>query len=275
MCRILLTLWAIAGVLGCAKEQAADKGTDIEVLQEQFLDRNGSFAERVALGRMLVAQEPGQVFLVTQYGRGRRNIVQAVVDSVMGHRPDVAAQLLAKLMAATGGEAKLHFEAQLIALGDPAVKALIALTTSEIDWQTMMRTLDALGKLKAKQGMDVMQTQLKHANDWVRIAAAHALGDLGDSEGVPALVGALTDTSDTVVSAALVGLGKIGDPGAVAVCGKQLKHKNPRVRAAAVSALGRIGGAEARGLLETMLKDTDSGVRFKAKQALEKLKIKN
>ncbi|MBT3604778.1 MAG: HEAT repeat domain-containing protein [Candidatus Latescibacteria bacterium] len=268
---IWVAIWAIAVVCGCAKEQTADVEIDVASMQTQFLDQNGSVASRVALGRVLVAHEAGRAFLVTQYGSGRRYVVQAVVDSIIGDRPVVAAQLLAELMAAAGGEAKLHFEAQLITLGEPATPVLVELAKSETDWQTMMRTLDALGKLKAKQGRDVMAAQLHHSNDWVRIAAAHALGDLGDLDGVPALVGALEDTSDTVISAALVGLGKVGDLGAVQVCGQKLKHKNPRVRAAAVSALGRIGGVEAKGFLDTALKDPDSGVRFKAQGALDKI----
>jgi hypothetical protein len=258
-------------VLGCNQAQVSDQEKDIEILKRQFVAKAGLPASRLSAGMAMVDNKDGQVFLVQQYWAGHRVMVQAVIDSIYTTQPDLAAQMLARLMAAAGGEAKLHFESQLIKLGDPAVDVLVTLAKDETDWQTLMRTLDALGKIKALKGVDVMRAHLSHPNSWVRIAAAHALGDVGVSEGGAALIHALGDTSDTVVSAALVGLGKVGDLQAVRACGEKLKHKNARVRAAAVSALGRLGGAEAQGLLEPMLKDVDSGVRFKAKQALEDL----
>jgi HEAT repeat protein len=255
-------------VLGCGQTQMTDQQVNVEALKKKFVAKETSRENRLELGLALVVLKEGQVFLTEQYGVGQRSLVQAVIDSIHQTQPEAAAQLLARLMAAAGGEAKLHFESQLIKLGDGAVNALVALAESEVDWQTLMRSLDALGKIRAKQGVDVMRAHLSHPNDWVRIAAAHALGDVGGAEVVPALASALEDSSDTVVSAALVGLGKTGDRRAVRACGRKLTHENPRVRAAAVSALGRLGGPDVRGVLEPMLQDADSGVRFKAKQAL-------
>lgn len=262
-------------VLGCGQTQLMDQQVNVETLKKRFVAKDSPRETRITLGMVLVGHKEGQVFLTEQYGLGQRNIVQAVIDSIYQTKPEVAAQLLARLMAAAGGEAKLHFESQLIKLGDGAVRALVDLAESETDWQTLMRTLDALGKIQAKQGVDVMRAHLNHPNDWVRIAAAHALGDVGGPSVVPALASALGDSSDTVVSAVLVGLGKTGDLRAVRACGRKLKHENPRVRAAAVSALGRLGGPDAQGLLEPMLQDADSGVRFKAKQALADIAGRN
>jgi len=259
------------GVWGCQTEPAPDNRADITHLKRQFEANDASVETRIGLGIQMVAQDEGQLFLVQQYGQGRRRVVQAVIDSVMAENPDVAAHLLTKLMAAAGGESKLHFESQLIRLGDSAVNALIVQAESETDWQTLMRSLDALGKLQAKQGIPVIRKHLTHSNDWVRIAAAHALGDMGGKEVVSPLIAALNDSSDTVVSAALIGLGNVGDREAVDACAGQLKHDNPRVRAASVSALARLGGPNVRSLLEPMLKDDDSGVRYKTKQALSAL----
>lgn len=257
-------------VVGC--DQSPEQGADIETLKQHFVDREQSQVERISSGLVLVQQKAGLDYLATQYWKGHRVAVQAVVDSGYVTQPEVAAQLLARLMADAGGEAKLHFEAQLIKLGPRAVDALVQLAESETDWQTLMRTLDALGKIGARQGVPVMRAHLSHPNDWVRMTAAHALGDVGGPDVVPALVRGLKDSSDTVVSAVLVGLGKTGDRRAVRVCGDMLSHDNPRVRAAAVSALGRLGGTGVRALLTPMLEDSDSGVRFKAQQALASLK---
>jgi len=269
MRHILWVSWLFVMVLGCGQPQMTDQQMNVEILKKNFADKDVPRAKRLESGLALVVRDDGQVFLTEQYGLGQRSIVQAVIDSIYQTKPEAAAQLLAKLMAAAGGEAKLHFEAQLIKLGDGAINALVSLAESEVEWQTLMRSLDALGKIKAKQGVEVMRSHLiSHPNDWVRIAAAHALGDVGGVEVVPALASALGDSSDTVVSAVLVGLGKTGDRRVVRACGRKLTHENPRVRAAAVSALGRLGGADAQALLEPMLRDADSGVRFKAKQAL-------
>lgn len=268
---ILLGCLLWFGIWGCQTDPVPDNRVDITHLKRQFEASGASPETRVELGVQMVVHDEGQTFLVQQYGHGRRRVVQAVIDSVMDENPDAAAHLLAKLMAAAGGESKLQFESQLIRLGDSAVDALVVQVESETDWQTLMRSLDALGKLQAKQGVPMMRKHLNHPNDWVRIAAAHALGDVGGKDVVPPLIDALDDSSDTVVSAALIGLGNVGDSDAVVACASQLKHTNPRVRAAAVSALARLGGAQVRDLLEPMLKDVDSGVRYKTKQALTAL----
>ncbi|MDA0710524.1 MAG: HEAT repeat domain-containing protein, partial [bacterium] len=176
-----------------------------------------------------------------------------------------------KLMVAAGGESKLHFESQLIALGDPAIDALRILLRSDADWPTLLRAVDAMGKLKAMKAIPEMCVLLGHPNAWVRIASAHALGELGAAEVVPVLVTTLGDSSDTVVAAAVIAVGKIGDRQAVGPVGKLINHPNPRVRGSAVLALGRLGGQEARELLRAKPPDEDSGVRFKTQKALQAL----
>jgi HEAT repeat protein len=252
------------GLCGC------DKTSDFAALKQQFLNAEKRQADRVAVGRLLLHDIEGKSFVVAQYWTPQQSVVQALVSSLTHSQPDLAAQLLTALMAKAKGEEKLHFESQLIALGSSAVPALVDLANTEVDWQTAMQTLDALGKLKAPEGLGVMRVYLLHENDWVRIAAAHALGDIGGKDAVEGLAYALTDTSDTVVAAALIGLGKTGDSQAVEKCAVLLNHPNARLRGAAVSAIGRLGGADTRRLLEPMMNDDDSGVRYKAKQALER-----
>ncbi|MDP6037954.1 MAG: HEAT repeat domain-containing protein [Candidatus Latescibacteria bacterium] len=266
LCWLGMAILAL-GVLGCG----SDNKPDVATLKQRFIDGKKSQADRVAAGRLLLQDNEGKSFVVAQYWTPQQRVVQALVNGLTQTQPDLAAQLLTGLMARAEGEEKLHFESQLIALGSPAIPALVELAHEAVDWQTAMQTLDALGKLKAPEGLIAMRIYLSHKNDWVRIAAAHALGDVGGRDAVEALVEALADTSDTVVAAALIGLGKTGEPQAVEKCAVLLNHPNARLRGAAVSAIGRLGGVDARRLLEPMVNDDDSGVRYKAGQALKRL----
>jgi len=265
--------WIFAAILGIGFWGCdGDQSSDVEALKQRFHNAENSLSDRMAAGRLLLDNDEGKAFVVAQYWTAHQNVVQQMIKMLTRSDPMPAASLLAALMARADGEEKVHFEAQLIALGSAAVPALIALSEAEIDWQTAMQVLDALGKLKAHEGVTVIQRYLAHENDWVRIASAHALGDLGGHDVVDPLVGALKDTSETVVAAALIGLGKAGDRRAVNPCAGLLSHSNPRLRSAAVSAISRLGGVNARRLLEPMLKDDDSGVRYKADRALKGLK---
>ena len=263
--RWVLVVFAVVGFWACG--DAPEKNTD--VLRQQFLDAKVSESERISVGRLLLRDDID--FVVVNYWKGHQALVQLLVDDLTHSQPDLAGRLLAALMAKAKGEGKLHFESQLVALGAPAVSALVDLSKEDVDWQTAMQILDALGKVKGTGGLDVMKRFLVHPNDWVRMAAAHALGDIGGEVVLGSLTTALEDTSETVVAAAVVALGKSGEPSAVRVCAPLLDHENPRLRGAAVSAIGRLGGDGARQLIVPMLKDKDAGVRYKSERALKEL----
>ena len=235
-------------MIGCAGEvregqpKADPKPADRSaVYREQFVDGSLSQSKRVDAGRVLLGDAEGVSFLVVQYGRAHQGVVLALLDSLIQVDPGTAAELATGLMASVSGEEKLRFEALLLQLGQAAVTPLVALAGSDADWQTVMQALDALGKLRAKEGVGVMRARLGDANEWVRMSAAHALGEVGGGDVVEALSDAMSDSVDTVVTAALIGLGRTGDLRARVVCAQQLSHANPRVRGAAVSALARLG----------------------------------
>ncbi|MCZ6633952.1 MAG: HEAT repeat domain-containing protein [bacterium] len=242
------------------------------VYREQFVEASLSRSKRVDAGRALLGDAEGVSFLVAQYGRAHPGVVLALLDSLVQRNPGAAAELATGLMASVSGEEKLRFEALLLQLGQAAVTPLVALAGSDVDWQTVMQALDALGKLKAREGIGVMRARLQDSEVWVRMSAAHALGEVGGGDVVEALSEAVSDSVDTVVTAALIGLGRTGDLRARAVCAQQLSHANPRVRGAAVSALARLGGGESIRLLEGLEDDADAGVRYKVQQALQQLR---
>ncbi len=253
-------------------ERAKTEAEAEEALKRRFADSSLSRQERLAAGGELVRGADGAAFLASRYRTGDRVMVRALLDSLGTTDRAGTARLAAGLMEVARGEEKLDFESILLQQGGEAVAPLIRLVSKSRDWQTVVQALDALGKLKAREGVGEMAARLHDPNTWVRMAAAHALGEVGGGRVVPALIEALEDTSDVVVSAVLVGLGRTGDVRASGACAARLSHSNPRVRGAAVSALGRLGGKDAAALLERMLKDPDAGVRYKAGRALEKVR---
>jgi HEAT repeat protein len=244
-----------------SSEQLLARATDLSV---------GS-SQRISAAEDLLRRPGGAVLLADAYAAGRR-AVRALLDSLIAQNSAQGARLAAAMLSVARGEAKLDFEALLLQQGEAAADPLIGLLAPGHDWQTTVRALDALGKLKLASALDTISTHLTHPNTWIRIAAAHALGDIGGPASLMPLSLALTDTAHTVVAAALIALGHTGQEQAVTDCARHLAHANPRVRAAAVSALGRLGGPESLRHLERMRQDPDAGVRFKAERALEQLR---
>ena len=274
--RALVTIALLATGFACGDGEIPEPSpvpeTNGETLRQRLSDTSLPHAERLAAGRQLLNREDGAVFVASRYGAGDRLLVRTLLDSLAKGDPPGAARLAARLMEEAQGEEKLDFGAFLVAQGRDAVPPLVRVVAESRDWQSVVQAMDALGKLKARDGVEHMVNRLRRdPNTWVRIAAAHGLGQVGGGEVVPALGEALEDTSDTVVAAALIGLGRSGDDRALDPCAQLRSHPNPRVRGAAVSALGRLGGPKAAAYLEAMLDDPDEGVRYKANRALESL----
>jgi HEAT repeat protein len=243
-------------------EQLLARATDPSVVLDQ----------RVSAAEDLLGRPGGAATLAGDDATGR-HAVRVLLDSLLVRDAAMGARLAAAMMSVAQGEAKLDFEVILLRQGEVASDPLMGLLAPGHDWQTRVRALDALGKLKLTSALDTISTQLAHPNTWVRMAAAHALGDIGGADALPLLSSALADTAHTVVAATLIALGHTGLEQAVTDCARHLAHPNPRVRAAAVSALGRLGGSASRLHLEPMRRDPDAGVRYKAERALEQLKV--
>ncbi len=272
MRRPIILLIMLAVLSGCS---SPDRPRDLprvappstEELHSKATDRAMHLDARLSAAGVLVARPGGAARLAEGLIRDHADLAQ-LLDSLLVKSPEAGTRLAAALMAVSQGEAKLDFETVLLRQGDIAIPPLMDLLSTEQDWQTTVRALDALGKLRAEVALESVVTGLKHPNSWVQMAAAHALGEIGGPDAAAALTTALDDTSDTVLAAALVAMGRAGLPSASADCALFLTHANPRVRAAAVSALGRLGGP---GLekLKPLLRDPDPGVRYKVQRALK------
>jgi HEAT repeat protein len=148
-------------------------------------------------------------------------------------RPEV----LISRLTAPNESWRLDAERRLIALGSPAVDALIG--------------------------------ALQHAYPAVRVHAAHALAQIGDPRALSPLVAALGDSENS-------GAGAIAAERALVAWGEAAKghlleaaiHGPPHLRPRAIRALGRIGGADLESMLRSLLADPAAPVRTQAAAAL-------
>jgi hypothetical protein len=100
---------------------------------------------------------------------------------------------------------------------DPQVAAgLVASVQSDPFWAVRKGSLEALAKLKAKNGPAVFKKAVRDPDPQVRAAALVALGDLKDRELIDFYKGVFQkDVSYRVQAEALSAIGKAGDPSAV------------------------------------------------------------
>ena len=246
--------WLAAGLLlmGCTDERQLPASDRVTPVPGQIVEVSVPFRDSVATA---FVQDPDSVLARMTPGAGPDDV-----------------RIAAALMETAHGEAKLQFVHYAVNQGARAVPALVSVIERSNDWQTLVSTIQTLGKMKAASSVTAVSQHLHTPNNWVRMAAAHALGEMNGDLARQALVSALADTADTVVSAALVGLGKLGERSATLECARLLDHDNPRVRAAAVSAIGRLGRAEDALLLDRLREDPDSGVRYKVGQAVARIR---
>ncbi|HCR16847.1 MAG TPA: hypothetical protein DIU35_05135 [Candidatus Latescibacteria bacterium] len=233
-----------------------------------FGDTSAVESVRLQAGMDISRDTTGPSYLSEKYFSGQPALVRSILDSLEKSDSRHAARLAASLLRDAPGEQKIAFETILIRLGEQAVDPLTDLISSDVDWQTRLQALDALGKIGSHDAFEAIATCIQDPNTWVRIGAAHALGNLHDPRVLEPLSDALRDTSDVVVSASLVALGKFGSPHSIHSVHPLLSHKGPRVRSAAVSALGRIGQPESVAHLKPLLEDPDEGVKYKTLRAI-------
>jgi HEAT repeat protein len=115
----------------------------------------------------------------------------------------------------------------------------------------------------------VLADPSEHFN--TRAQAANALGKLRAPEGVEALLGALTDERLELRMMSAEALGRIGDARAVAPLIKATRDIEGGVRADAAEALGAFGGPEVLDALLTCLVDRKVLVRQCAALALQQI----
>ncbi|MCX5647735.1 MAG: HEAT repeat domain-containing protein [Planctomycetota bacterium] len=136
--------------------------------------------------------------------------------------------------------------AALGAIGNPAAaKPLAKALEAEKKPQMVCWLVEALGKLKSKDGAPAIRATLASEDSFVRRACAKTLGAIADAESVPALIAATKDAEDEVREFAARSLGQIGDKKAVACLTGLLGDSSKRVVQATLIALAEIGDPQA------------------------------
>ena len=240
-------------------------------MKNAFQDVGLSDSLRMEAARTLLAA--GEIeYLVENYSvRNNRLIERALIEERVAAEDGAVLPLVLGLFRAVGGEERIDFEVYLLRFGRRAEGELMALLRSE-DASLVMRTMDALARMKSQAAVDSIAVRLRHPDAWVRMAAAHALGEIGGRKAVPFLLSALGDTTYQVVNAALVGLGRLKAPEAYGPSIDLIGNDNPHIRKHAALTLGELGDTRAVPAVRALAReDTDAGVRFMATKALQKL----
>jgi len=155
-------------------------------------------------------------------------------------------------------------------LGDQEIPTLIRLAQSPV-WEAREWAVQALGRLKAKDAVELIIARLADEKGRVREAAAFALGAIGDARAVEPLLAAAGGEGYERANAAKA-LGMLGDARAVPVLIQCLVGKGSGARREVAWALGRLGDKSAVEPLIGLLRDPDMYVRRDVAEALGLLK---
>jgi HEAT repeat protein len=129
-----------------------------------------------------------------------------------------------------------------------------------------------LGKIGAKDTVDILGFALKDEDTSVRQAAVNSLSSITTDESVRYLICALTDENQHIRTSAALSLGAIGGEKTLEPLMLLLSDNEDSVRAAAARALGMTGDADAVKYLIDMLQDPNGFVVTTAMEALSKLR---
>jgi HEAT repeat protein len=123
------------------------------------------------------------------------------------------------------------------------------------------------GAMGVENAVDLLISELKAADDFLRTILLRALGQLGRIKDIATLAGYLEVPEDDVRQAAIDGLVNIAErfhPSVIDLVRHAFAHVDPPVRQAALQVLGRLGGAESEAVLLLAMKDESSLVRRSA-----------
>ena len=214
----------------------------------------------------------------------RKDRIDEFVHVLMRTGDAGAEALIEQLTAAQSlSERRVFFDALVrLKTGRPMLVHMLG----DPRWYVARNAADLLGELGATDADQPLSDLLKHDDDRVRRAAAHALGKLGTRHAVTALRRALKDSSvhvralesepeQEVQIAILSALGRVGTPDAVQrlikaaeVTGNLFKRKPVALRVAAIHALGEARTPAALAVLKDLSSDKDKEVREAATRAL-------
>src|SRR5262249_41373660 len=141
----------------------------------------------------------------------------------------------------------------MCASGDEGKTALVEVLKEPGSGLTFL--LEALEECGAPSSSAPVLITLVRQGGPESVLAARLLGKLRVKEGTDVLLEALKDPATVCRREVLWALGQIGDKGASLEVGKDLLHESPEVRAAAAQALGSIGLPAQKKLLEALTYD--------------------
>jgi HEAT repeat protein len=175
-----------------------------------------------------------------------------------------------KLIQRLGNEDKkvqYNAEKQLIQIGKPAVKPLIAALKNG-NPRVREEAVSILGILKDPLALEPLIVALKDENIAVRRQAAHSITVFKDLRALEPLIAALKDENPRVRVNATNSLGYFKNERSIEALIVALKDENHEVRLMAANRLGDNKDPRAIGPLLTALKDGNPRVRYQAVSSL-------
>ena len=151
----------------------------------------------------------------------------------------------------------------LIAIGTPAVDALLAAMQSE-NQRLRVRTTLTLGEIADPRTLHALLQALKDGDIKVRRAVVMALGRLGDARGYEALIALLDEKDKDLRSEIIQALSDSRDPRLIPLFTKMAQSRNEWERGLAVSALGEMDDPRVVPVMLRALRDRSDDVRYDA-----------
>ncbi len=155
------------------------------------------------------------------------------------------------------------------------IRLLISLLKEDTSSQFRKGACGILGKLEAKEAVDVLIECLSDPDDGVIYYAAIALGDIRDSKAIQPILRKLKSKQSTPIfkSELIVALGNIGDDSVVGPLIQVLRNDEDKfVRHQAAQVLGELKNKKAIGpLTEVARKEMNTQLYYLAIQAIDKL----
>jgi HEAT repeat protein len=167
-------------------------------------------------------------------------------------------------------EIRTRAEENLVALGAPAVPALIETFRNRGNGSYLRsKAIILLGRIGAVRAIPYLNEALQDSGEGVQASALISLGMIRDEKAACALVGVLRERNihQAAVIENLVKLGPLAVPALLDVA----HDDDSNLRQMVAQALGRIGDKRATPFLIEALADEDAWVRFRAAQALGRI----
>ena len=162
-----------------------------------------------------------------------------------------------------------------------ASQAVYRRLLTDPDQDTRRATVNALGRIRAKDGVEPLARTMMDAEESVRVAAVKALQAIGEPTAVTSMIVVLaheqarskaTGRSSLAVERAIgQALDVLCDARAVPALQAAMKHDDADVREIAIKRLSRIAAPDVADALVARLDDDDPGIRRASARGLQEL----